>query len=51
MTKARQTGSHAPADLELLLNTNGVADKTRMEDTMDEIERRIIELNTGDLDK
>lgn len=31
--------------IELLLNTNGVADKARMKDTMDEIERRIIELN------
>lgn len=31
--------------IELLLNTNGVADKARMEDALDEIERRIIELN------
>lgn len=31
--------------IELLLNTNGVADKARMTDAMDEIERRIIELN------
>lgn len=31
--------------IELLLNTNGVADKARMEDAIDEIKRRIIELN------
>lgn len=37
--------------IELLLNTNGVANKARMTDTMDEIERRIIELNNGDLEK
>ena len=37
--------------IELLLNTNGVADKARMKDTMDEIERRIIDLNNRGLEK
>lgn len=37
--------------IELLLNTNGVADKARMKDAIDEIERRIIELNNRGIEK